>query len=261
MIKSSRYAIITPYHNEHRSVLERCVMSVKKQVVGADHFVVADGIPQDWLDEARVRHIKLDQPHRDYGNVARGTGALLAVADAYEGIGFLDADNYIDRNHIALCTAAGAAGVDLVVARRRFVRPDGRDLYLAEEPGHVDTSCWWFQPGSYHLLSFWVTIPRQMTPIGDRVFSGLVEASKLTTTEVADITVNYTCLWEGVYRRFGETPPEGAKPDIDLISVLEWLCALEDPQRGVVAKLCAGDLVPWARRTLAEIRKGPTTET
>src|SRR5215831_6452727 len=68
MIKSSRYAIVTPYYNEQRSVLERCVMTVKGQTVSADHFLVADGIPQDWLDQAGVRHIKLDQPHRDYGD-------------------------------------------------------------------------------------------------------------------------------------------------------------------------------------------------
>ncbi len=257
MSKDSRFAIVTPYHKEHRSLLERCVMSVKDQSTRVDHFLVADGFPQDWLDQAGVRHIKLDQPHGDYGNVARGTGALLAVAEAYEGIGFLDADNYLDRNHVTLCTAAGDGGADLVIARRRFVRPDGRDLYLAEEPGHIDTSCWWFQPGSYHLLSYWMTIPREVTPIGDRIFSGLVEASKLAAAEVADITVNYTCLWEGVYRRFGETPPEAAKPDIDLIAVLEWLCALREPQRQVVAKLCAGDLVPWAQRTLEEMRRGP----
>jgi hypothetical protein len=39
---------------------------------------------------------------------------------------------------------------------------------------------------------------------------------------VRTITVNYTCLWEGVYRRFGEAVPAGAKPDIDIVAVLEW---------------------------------------
>src|SRR5262249_10303589 len=81
-------------------------------------------------------------------------------------------------------------GADLGVAKRPFVRPDGSDFRLAEAPGHVDTSCWWFQPGAYHLLSFWVTIPREMTPIGDRVFSGLIDASRLTRADAAKITVN-----------------------------------------------------------------------
>jgi glycosyltransferase involved in cell wall biosynthesis len=250
-----RFAVVTPYYREPRETLERCMASVRAQTIACDHFLVADGFPQEWVGEHGARHIRLDQAHRDYGNVARGTGALLAAADGYEGIGFLDADNYLDPDHVEACVAAGQGGADIVVAKRRFVRPDRRDLHLAEEPGHVDTSCWWFQPGSYHLLSFWVTIPREMTPIGDRVFSGLIDASRLTRADTAKITVNYTCLWEGVYRRFGETPPEGAKPDIDLPPVLEWMSALTGDKRRVVARLCGGDLVSWAQATLAELRR------
>ena len=253
-----RFAVVTPYYQEARETLERCLASVRAQTVACDHFLVADGFPQDWIDGQGVRHIRLDQPHRDYGNVARGTGALLAAADAYDGIGFLDADNYLDPDHVEACVAAGQGGADVVVAQRRFVRPDGGDLQLAEEPDHVDTSCWWFQPGSYQLLSFWVTIPREMTPIGDRVFSGLIDASRLSRAQASKITVNYTCMWEGVYRRFGETPPLGAKPDIDLPPVLEWMCALTGEKRRVVARLCGGDLVPWAQATLAELRRGKT---
>jgi glycosyltransferase involved in cell wall biosynthesis len=250
-----RFAVVTPYYREPRETLERCMASVRAQTSACDHFLVADGFPQVWVGEHGARHIRLDQAHRDYGNVARGTGALLAAADGYEGIGFLDVDNYLDPDHVAACVAAGQGGADIVVAKRRFVRPDRSDLHLAEEPGHVDTSCWWFQPGSYHLLSFWVTIPREMTPIGDRVFSGLIDASRLTRADTAKITVNYTCLWEGVYRRFGETPPEGAKPDIDLPPVLEWMSALTGDKRRVVARLCGGDLVSWAQATLAELRR------
>ncbi len=250
----NRFAVVTPYFREPRAVLERCMQSVRAQTAACDHFLVADGFPQDWIDEERVRHIRLDQPHKDYGNVARGIGALLAGSDAYDGIGFLDADNWLDEGHVETCVRAGAGSVDLVVAKRRFVRPDGTDFHLAEEPGHIDTSCWWFQPGAYHLLSFWVTMPREIAPIGDRVFSGLIDASRLQKRETDKITVNYTCLWEGVYRRFNELPPPGAKPDIDLPPVLEWLCSLPDAKRRVVARLCAGDLVPWAQKTLAELK-------
>jgi glycosyltransferase involved in cell wall biosynthesis len=250
-----RFAVVTPYYKEPRETLERCMASVRAQTVGCDHFLVADGFPQDWIGESAVRHILLDRPHRDYGNVARGTGALLAVAEGYDGIGFLDADNYLDPDHVEACVVAGQGGADLVVAKRRLVRPDGSDFHLAEEPDHVDTSCWWFQPGSYHLLSLWVTIPREMTPIGDRVFSGLIDASRLTRAQAAKVTVNYTCMWEGVYRRFGETPPPGAKPDIDLPPVLEWMSALSGEKRRVVAKACGGDLVPWAQAMLVELQR------
>ena len=253
MAKRARFAIVTPYYRETRGVLERCIASARAQSCAADHFLVADGFPQSWIDGAGVRHIKLDEAHRDYGNVARGVGALLAVADGYEGVGFLDADNWLEPDHVALCIDT-VRGADLAVAKRRFVRPDGRDFRMAEEPGHIDTSCWWFGAGAFHLLSFWTTIPRELTPIGDRVFTGLVESKRLSMREAPHVTVNYTCLWEGVYRRFGETPPPGAKPDIDLVPVLEWLVGLSDEKRRMVAKLCAGDLVPWAERALAQMR-------
>jgi glycosyltransferase involved in cell wall biosynthesis len=256
--KPPRYAIVTPYYKESCGQLERCIASVKAQTLAADHFMVADGFPQSWIEGTGVRHIVLDRAHGDYGNVARGEGALLAVAEAYDGIGFLDADNYLDPEHVALCVVAGKGAPlrpDVVVAKRRFVRPDGGDLRLAEEPHHVDTSCWWFQDGAYHLLPYWVTIPKEIAPIGDRVFSGLVDAARLTRAAVDAVTVNYTCLWEGVYRRFGETPPEGAKPDIDLKAVLRWIVALTGDKRRVVAKLSAGDLVPWAEHMLAQLER------
>jgi glycosyltransferase involved in cell wall biosynthesis len=135
MTRPARFAIVTPYYKEMQPVLERCIASVKAQTLAADHIVVADGFPQDWIDRAGVRHIKLDRSHKDYGNAARGLGALMAVAEAYEGIGFLDADNWLDKEHVATCVETGQ-GVDIAVARRRFVRPDGTDFRMAEEPGH-----------------------------------------------------------------------------------------------------------------------------
>lgn len=251
-----RFAVVTPYYKEERATLERCLASVRAQTLQTDHILVADGFPQDWIDASAVRHVKLDRAHGDYGNVARGVGALLAVAEGYDGIGFLDADNWLDKEHVARCVATGslAPRPDLVVAKRRYIRPNGSVLPLVEEDDHVDTSCWWFQPGAYHLIPYWTTIPREMTSVGDRVFYWLVLASKLTRREVAQPTVNYTCMWEGIYRFFGETPPPGAKPDIDLMPVLEWICALPDEKRGWVAKLCGGDLTPWATETLAAMK-------
>jgi glycosyltransferase involved in cell wall biosynthesis len=251
-----RFAVVTPYYKEDRPVLERCIASVKAQIQKTDHILVADGFPQDWVGGAGVRHVVLDRAHGDYGNAARGVGALLAVAESYDGIGFLDADNWLDKDHVALCVETGARAPrpDLVVAKRRYVRPNGSMFPLVEEDNHVDTNCWWFQPGAYHLLPHWVTIPREMASVGDRVFYWPTEASKLSRREVARTTVNYTCMWEGIYRFFGEAPPPGAKPDIDLMPVLEWICSLTEEWRPLVAKLCGGDLTPWAQETLQAMK-------
>ena len=41
-----RYAFVTPYYKEARDCLERCVASVRRQTVRADHILVADGFPR-----------------------------------------------------------------------------------------------------------------------------------------------------------------------------------------------------------------------
>ena len=73
-------------------MLKRCMDSVRRQTTKVDHMLVADGFPQDWISTEPVRHLILDRPHADYGDVARGVGALTAVAEKYDGIAFLDAE-------------------------------------------------------------------------------------------------------------------------------------------------------------------------
>jgi glycosyltransferase involved in cell wall biosynthesis len=127
MSGSKRYAIVTPYYKEEKWLLERCIRSVHAQTVKVEHFMIADGHPQDWLDREPMRHLRLDREHRDFGNTPRTIGALLAVSEGYDGIGFLDADNWFENDHVAGCIAAAARSetCDYVIARRNLCRPDG----------------------------------------------------------------------------------------------------------------------------------------
>ncbi len=120
----SNICVVTPYYREDRAILQRCLESVRRQAFAVDHLLVADGFPQDWLDAAPVRHIRLDRAHGDYGNAARGVAALLAIAEKYQAIAFLDADNWYADNHLETCFAAARANpqAPYVIARREFVR-------------------------------------------------------------------------------------------------------------------------------------------
>lgn len=225
-----RYCVITPYYKENRGLIERCLASVRGQTVAVDHMVVADGHPQDWLDGVGVRHIRLDRPHGDYGNVARGIAALIAIAEKYDAIAFLDADNWYNEEHFESCLAAASARgqAPYVVARRDFVRPDGSAMAFARsedvpDGDHVDTNCYLFLPPSYALLHYWCTIPREFSAVGDRLFRQIMK-TRLPPPAVTDHkTVNYTCLFEALYRSLGETPPSGAKPNVDWGPALAWL--------------------------------------
>src|SRR3954470_11330271 len=171
-----QYTFITPYYKEMRNCLEHCVASVKQQTVRADHILVSDGFPQDWLDQADVRHVCLDCAHRDYGNTPRGIGSLMAVAEGYDGIGLLDADCWLEPDHLEHCLAQaaqlGSEECGFVVTSRTLRRPDQSVINIADEPlaVHVDTNCFFFLPPSFGVLPVWALMPREVSSICDRVF-------------------------------------------------------------------------------------------
>lgn len=254
---SPRYIVVTPYHTEDRTTLQRCISSVRSQSVGTEHLLVADGNPQDWIDHEGVRHLRLDRSHTDHGNTPRGVGALLAAAEGFDAIALLDADNWVDCNHLEVClNAAARAGrkCDFVIARRRFRRPDGSVLPVQDErvSDHVNTNCFVFLPGSYHLLSFWALMPKPMSVAGDRYFWAGVRARRLVGALVTEaVTVNYLTMWAGEYLKNDETPPDGAKTVEDFEPMRAWLRSLNRREREVASRLAGVRLgVPARRRWL-----------
>jgi glycosyltransferase involved in cell wall biosynthesis len=236
----TRYAIVTPYCREDKELIERCLASVRRQTIEADHIVVADGFAQAWLDDADCRHIKLDRAHGDFGNTPRGIGAMLAASEGYAGIGFLDADNWLEPDHVEACVAAARAvgdDCDFVVARRTFRRLDGTIMPISEEPGHVDTNCFFFLRGAFALLPRWALMPKELSPLGDRYFLAMIAAHQLKSASVSRPTVNYQCLWKKLYEALGETAPPNAKPNIDSRKVDEWVATLNPRELDIVRRL------------------------
>lgn len=239
-----RYAIVTPYFQEPEALLRRCLDSVRLQSIACDHIVVADGHPQSWLDRENIRHIKLDKVHGDFGNTPRGLGALLAVAEGYDGIGLLDADNWLEDSHVDACLSAatGSAHCDYVVAQRRYCRPDGTIMPMLDEDGHVDTNCYFFLRGAYSLIPFWALMPREVSPICDRVFWKMLSERPLQQARVSFPTVNYHCLWESHYRVLAEPPPSGAKPNINGAPIRTWLNGLGERDKEIVRRMCGTEI-------------------
>jgi glycosyltransferase involved in cell wall biosynthesis len=240
----TRYAVVTPYYKEPEWMLRRCIDSVRNQTIAAEHILVADGFPQDWVDAENVRHFKLDRAHGDYGNAARGLGALLAVAEKYDGIAFLDADNWYDPDHIAACLSAAenfGGKVDFVAARRRFVRMD-ESVFVGmpfEFPlgGHIDTNCYFFFPYAFHILGRWCLLPSEMSSHGDALFHAMCRNEGLVPAVLDRATINYLCMFENVYRSHGEEPPADSKPPVDWRIVQSWLDTLTPEQFVTVQRL------------------------
>ena len=239
--------IVTPYYKEDRAVLEHCIASVQAQTERADHLLVSDGHSQDWIDSMPVRHIRLDRAHRDYGNTPRVVGALLGISEGYDGIGFLDADNWIEPDHVATCQQSVRLfpDADYLIARWALRRPDRTRLPLPDDlfPDHVDTNCFFFRPGSFHVISHFSVMPQELSVVGDKIFYLAAKAAGLVPAKLPHPTVNYTCLWPSLYHLAGETPPPGAKPDIDASFIGPWLEQKTPHEREIIARRCGVRLV------------------
>lgn len=243
-----RIAYITPYFKEDAEVLDRCIKSVEAQTIKADHFLISDGHPQDWLATRVARHIPLGMSHGDYGNTPRGIGAQLAISEDYDAIGFLDADNWLDPTHTEEClkTAIGNYGsyeyCDYVVAKRRFMRPDLTVLNMPDDSSLVDTSCFFFLRGAFSFLPTWNLMPKEFANIGDRVFGQRIREAGLNSASNKAVTVNYLNLWASSYHAMNETPPPEAKPNVDGGSGYRWLAEQTDRRKELVRRLVGTDL-------------------
>jgi cellulose synthase/poly-beta-1,6-N-acetylglucosamine synthase-like glycosyltransferase len=253
---AGKFAIITPYYNESPALLRRCIESVVRQTVPVEHLLIADGVPQSWLDTEPVRHIKLDKSHGDYGNTPRGIGSLLAISEGFDGFGFLDADNWLEPKHVQLCAQFGT-GFDYVIAQRHFRRPDETIMLVQDGTSHVDTNCLFLLKGAFLVAPFFSMMPKELSAIGDRVFTRALQERGLKVASVPVKTVNYHCMWEGCYRALGEPPPPGAKPNVDGAAIEKYLHSLSDREFRLVSNLSG---VHFSRRTAAPPKRNAPCE-
>lgn len=243
-----RVAVVTPYFKEPRAWLERCIDSVRSQTHACDHLLVADGHAQDWVDGVGVRHLRLDRGHADYGNTPRSIGGQLAVAEGYDAIAFLDADNWFEPEHVQTCIdVAERSGADYVAARRHFVRADGSRMPVRigedESGAHVDTNCFFLLFGAFHSIPRWLLMPKPMAIWCDRFYLSSLREEGLKEARTAQATVNYLCTWADVFHSIGEEPPAYAKLGLPRERLLQWARRLQPDDLATVRRLSGCSLV------------------
>lgn len=236
-----RIAVVTPYYKEEREVLSRCINSVRAQSVLVDHILVADGYPQDWVEEhSNINHIVLKLNSSDFGDTPRSVGFLVAMRNDYDVIQFLDADNMLLPEHfISVIDLFKTSGADVLIARRFLMRPDGSRLDVVFEEDrhlkHVDTSCFIFYRTAFHIALKWAFIPKQLGFIDDRIF---YEAMKKLSPKIAvmeNLTVGYACFWSNVYKTLGEPIPPGCRnlyPHME--KAIRWWQELTPERRNLI---------------------------
>jgi hypothetical protein len=227
-MEKSKVAVITPYFSEPYSQLSQCYESVKAQKITVNHFMIADGNPQSYVDTWNTCHIKLHRSHSDGGSFARGIGGLAAKAEGYDFIAYLDADNWYHSEHLSsLLSLWEATHSPVCSGLRSFHDVEGKTMNIFEPDEdtlrHIDTSCFLLYRSAFDCLPIWLNMPKILSPISDRVFLAGILHHKLKITSTKSRTVAYRTRYEGHYRSANMPIPIGAKGPAPSLQALKYL--------------------------------------
>ena len=229
-------AVITPYYKEDIGVIRFSHESVLAQDLSCTHVLVADGFPRPSIDGWACEHLTLPKAHEDKGDFARGVGAMHAINAGADFVTFLDADNWLEPNHISsLVVAALTNGTAVTTSRRSLRRPDGSvlDALDPESDGErfADTGTILFHRSLIDIVSLWMQMPRTVGGIGDQIVWSAIKARRYPHVNTGAATLNYRTSFACHYHARNEVPPAGAT-DLGHVRAGEaaW-AALNDHQR------------------------------
>jgi glycosyltransferase involved in cell wall biosynthesis len=229
-----RVAVITPYYKESPEKLLRCIESVRQQSHPARHFMISDGFPSEVAKQTDVTHIELGRGHADNGNTPRTVGGLIAFAQGYDALAYLDADNWFEPNHIqSMVELQHSKGAGTVCAMRNIYLPNGT---MIEEPEkedmarrHVDTSAFLITRSRQFISHIWGQMPQSWGPVCDRVvFSMLANlpliewTNKRTLNFESNYSVHYVMARQPVPDKVNDISfslwNSFRKPDLNLVA-------------------------------------------
>jgi glycosyltransferase involved in cell wall biosynthesis len=224
-----RIAVITPYYQEPIDMLRQAHESVLNQR-GAeiDHFLVADGFAKSEINHWKAKHSVLPQAHGDNGNTPRGIGSFLAEVEGYDFIAYLDADNWYHEGHLeSLIELQEKTKANICSSFRTFHSLDGVNLNISEkdedELQHVDTSCLLLSRKAFCLLPIWLKMPKQLSPLCDRIFLSAAHFKELTIKSTRRRSVAFRSQYENHYRLAKIPVQEGLKGDSDIKPSYDFL--------------------------------------
>lgn len=226
-LTSPRIAVITPYYKEPIEMLRRCHDSVMDQTVNCDHLMIADGFASEEVSKWSVKHIQLPEANADNGNTPRGLGSLLALAQGYDFIAYLDADNWYTPDHLKSCLdAMSKSGAGIACTLRTYYDMDGNPLAVTEadedQGRHVDASCFVIARKHIPLMDVWLKMPKPLSPIGDRIIYFMIKQLDLKICHTGKRTVAFRSRYKFHYAQAGLAVPEWAKDDV-ISPAIAWL--------------------------------------
>ena len=214
-----RVAVITPYYQESKEVLMRCLNSVVKQnYFGVHHFVVADGYEnrQDLITRPGLSHMVLPSCN-DFGDTPRGAAAAVASAQGFDAIAFLDADCWYEPDHIrTMVGVMEESGRDIITCPRNLYDEAGRHLGVdVESDGYLfnDTNCYLIGKECFNVLSLWMFKTKDQAQVGDRILFNSIKEFQVKMARSTKATINYTTKLEMHKGQHGERSADAKEFD------------------------------------------------
>jgi glycosyl transferase family 2 len=219
--RSLHIAVVTPHYGVEEAWLERCRESVRSQTVPCTHFLVNDGDPDVELEgDDRTEVVRIPGPHRDVGNAGRAVGSVCAIAQQYEAIAYLDADNWYEPEHLESLVELHLESQALVcTSTRNLYGLDGTFLEVCPETDgvlFVDTSCMLLTRPAFGIVASWYLMPEGTRMVSDRVVLRTIKERKMSMAHTGRPTLNYTTRYAAHYEHVGKPSPPGAVK-------LEWV--------------------------------------
>lgn len=242
-----KIAVVTPYWQESPDVLDRCLMTVRQQTLPATHYLVADGNPRELPAGCTAVHLVLPENVGNYGATPRGLGTQLAFNDGHDVVACLDADNWLEPEHLERAASLlERESLDVVFARRTIVFPDGERLTPPDphEPSHVDTNCYVISGRAAFLAAAWAMLPREFGSGEDRVILQVIRHLQLRTAWLDSRTVWYETNNQNHYTLAGKQPVQPVR------QLARRVSSHFDPERYFHH---TGIKLPFARAPMAEV--------
>ena len=224
-----KIAVITPYYKEPIEFLRKCHESVLSQDIKVDHFFIADGFPNAQLMNWDIKHISLSEAHKDNGNTPRGIGALLASAEGYDFITFLDADNWFHPSHIhSMVELWKRTQADVCCSFTSIHTLDGAEMIGLQASDqltfqHVDTSCFFIHKNGFDIMDVWLKMPKRLSPVCDRIFFAAIKWKNHTIafTKLRTVAFRSQYIFQYIFGRIKTNyklkPLDCLKPALDYL--------------------------------------------
>ena len=178
------FYIITPCFKEKKSIILRNFDSVKNQSLSSSNYkqvVLFDGIDRNDLDYLTSRNVsnifffKLRNNHDDFGDYARKIGSKISILNKASAITFLDADNYIDENHLDEILKCHKRTKKNIIISDRYLLDSSKNIIKEKKQNFFDTNSMTFFHDMVKIGLLWARYPKQLSLIGDRIISHYIK--------------------------------------------------------------------------------------